>query len=193
MIKKLISKNVPYQGVRAVIVGSQSTNQFTWYSEGRGDRFYVNEITGTATPVLEAASFQSYLSFTSSGTQSFQFNIIPLGKGENCVVETTIYAQNYSAQKGYIEKVVGAWRHTGTSINLVGGTLSRTRFTDFTTVDTTWGAVGTQSVRITCLGQTSELIDWDIYINYTKGTHLIATQSGATGSTTPGTPLYPSA
>jgi hypothetical protein len=33
---------------------------------------------------------------------------------------------------------------------------------------------GTASVRLTLTGQTSETLDWDVYIKYTKGFHTLS-------------------
>jgi hypothetical protein len=42
-------------------------------------------------------------------------------------------------------------------------------------------------------GQTSEVIDWDIYVNYTKGYHTLTTGGGGGGGGTPWYPVPPSA
>lgn len=186
--KKLISKVNSFSGVRAVISGSSSVasiGEQTWYSEGRGDRFYVNEISSTASAVMESATFVSYLSFTMSGASQQKFDIIPMSAGESCFTETVVYGQNLSAGLGYCERFFAAWRHSGSSLSLVGGTVSSTKLTDFTGVNTQWGTTATQSISLTFFGQSGQTIDFDVYIRYTKGAHAIAT-----GSTTI-TPIYP--
>ena len=186
--KRLISKVNPFSGVRAVINGTQSGQIQTWYSEGRGDRFYVNEITATASPVLESATFISYLSFTMSGATTAKFDLIPMTTGESAFIETIIYGQNSGATAGYCERFFAAWRHSGSALTLVGGTVSSTKLSDFTTVGTQWSQTGTQSVNFTVSGQTGQVIDFDVHIRYTKGTHQILTGGGSGGSISP---IYP--
>ena len=182
--KNLLVKNIPFDRVRAVINASQSSTAFTYYSEGEGNRFYVNALSSTASPVLEAANFQSFLSFTMSGFATFSFNLIPMTTGNSCVIETTIYAQNSTAGLGFCQQTFGAFRHTGSSLVSVGGDPNNITKTDFSTVSATFSASGTQSVKLTCVGQTGQLIDWDIHIKYKKGFHTILNpqQSG---------PIYP--
>lgn len=186
--KKLISKVNPFSGVRAVITGTQSGASQTWYSEGRGDRFYVNEITATASPVLESATFVSYLSFTMSGLTTTKFDLIPMSTGESAFIETIIYGQNSGATAGYCERFFSAWRHSGSALTLVGGTVSSTKLSDFTTVGTNWSTTGTQSINFTITGQTGQVIDFDVHIRYTKGTHKILTGGSSGGSISP---IYP--
>lgn len=186
--KKLLVKNIPFDRVRAVITASQSSLPFTYYSEGEGNRFYVNAITSTASPVMEAATFNSFLSFTMSGFATFSFDLIPMSTGNSAIIETTIYAQNSNASKGFLQTSFGAFRHSGSALTAVGGSVINTIRTDFTTVAASWTASGTQSVRLTCVGQTSETLDWDIHISYRKQFHsiLIGTQS-----IPPLRPIYP--
>jgi len=186
--KKLISKVNPFSGVRAVITGTSSGQSQIWYSEGRGDRFYVNQISSTASPVMESATFISYLSFTMSGATSQKFDIIPMTTGESAFIETVLYGQNSGATAGYCERFFGAFRHSGSALTMVGGTMSTTKISDFTTVGANWSATGTQSVSITIVGQAGQVIDFDLNIRYTKGTHQILTGGGGGGSISP---IYP--
>lgn len=185
--KKLISKVNPYSGVRAVITGTSSGQAQTWYSEGRGDRFYVNSVTATASPVMESATFISYLSFTMSGASTQRFDLIPMAYGESAFVETIVYAQNSNASRGYVERFFGAWRHAGSTIAQIGSTISRTKLTDFTGVNVEWGTTATQSINLSFYGQSGETIDFDVHIRYTKGTHAILSSSGQQTIT----PIYP--
>lgn len=171
--KNLLVKNKAFDRVRAVINASQSSTAFTYYSEGQGNRFYVNAVSSLASPVLEAANFESFLSFTMSGFATFSFNLIPMATGNSCVVETTIYAQNQAATLGFCQQTFGAFRHNGTSLLSVGGSPNNIIKTDFSTVSATFSASGTQSVKLTCVGQSGQVIDWDIHIKYKKGFHTI--------------------
>jgi hypothetical protein len=86
--------------------------------------------------------------------------------------------------------VFGGFRHTGTALSIIGGTIDYETKTDFTSaVGVSFSASGTQSVRMVLTGQTSEVIDWDIYVNYTKGYHTLTTGGGGGGGG--GTPWYP--
>jgi len=167
--------------------GSQSGTQYTYYSEGGGNRFYVNRISSTASSEMESATFQSFLSFTMSGNLTYSFDLIPMDTGESAVINTIVYAQNSSGTKGFTQKAFGAWRHSGSTLACVGGSMDLTNKTDFTTVAVSWTASATQSIKMTVVGQTSETIDWDVHINYTKGYHDILT-----GTTNPQKPIYPS-
>ena len=188
MPKNLLVKNIPFDRVRAVITASQSSVPFTYYSEGEGNRFYVNAVSSTASPVMEAATFNSFLSFTMSGFATFSFDLIPMGTGNSAIIETKIYAQNTAGTKGFVQETFGAWRHSGSALQAVGGSMVNTSRTDFTTVAASWTASGTQSVRLTCVGQTSETLDWDVHISYRKGFHTILT---GTSSIPPLRPIYP--
>jgi hypothetical protein len=188
MPKNLIVKNIPFDRVRAVITASQSSTPYTYYSEGDGNRFYVNAISSTASPVMEAATFNSFLSFTMSGFATFSFDLIPMSTGNSAIIETTIYAQNTAGTKGFAQTTFGAFRHSGSALTAVGGSVNNTTKTDFTSVSATWTAAGTQSIRLTCVGQTSETLDWDVHISYKKGFHTILT---GTQSIPPLRPIYP--
>ena len=188
MPKNLLVKNIPFDRVRAVITASQSGTAFTYYSEGEGNRFYVNAVSSTASPVMEAASFTSFLSFTMSGAVSYSFDLIPLSSGNSTIIDTYIYGQNSAGSKGFVQHSVGAFRHSGSSISIVGGSMVTDTRTDFTSVAASWTASGTQSVKLTVTGQTSENIDFDVHIHYKKGFHTIL--SGTT-SIPPLRPIYP--
>jgi hypothetical protein len=76
---------------------------------------------------------------------------------------------------------------------IIGGSIDYETKTDFTTVGVSFSAFGTQSVRMVLTGQTSEVIDWDIYVNYTKGYHTLTTGGGGGGVPSPWYPVPPSA
>jgi hypothetical protein len=117
-----------------------------------------------------------------------------MGKGDTCFLNMSCSAVNASASKGYLSKVFGGFRHTGTALSIIGGTIDYETKTDFTSaVGVSFSAKGTQSVRMVLTGQTSEVIDWDIYVNYTKGYHTLTTGGGGGGGGTPWYPVPPSA
>lgn len=188
--KNLLIKNNIYDGVRAVIVASQSGVQNYYYTEARGDRYYYSVTGSTASPTLETVNFNAYLSFTMSGAVTYELSMIPMGKGDTCFLNMSCSAVNASGSKGYLSKVFGGFRHTGSALSIVGGTIDYQTKTDFTTVGVSFSASGTQSVRMVLTGQTSETVDWDIYVNYTKGYHTLVTGGGG-GSGQQADPWYP--
>lgn len=187
--KNLLVKNIPFDRVRAVISASQSLTPYTYYSEGRGDRFYVNAVSSTASPVMESATFESYLSFTMSHNQTFTFDLVPMDTGNSTVINTIIYAQNLAASKGYVQKSFGAWKHSGSTLTHIGAGMENIKESDFPTgqVQANWSAAGTQSIRLTTINTTTEILDFDVYINYKKGFHSIV----AGTSSNPQKPIYP--
>jgi hypothetical protein len=169
----LIIKQKEYQDVRSVIVASQSGNQSIFYAEGNGDRYYINQISATATPVLEAATFNSFLSFTMSGLGTFSMQMVPMATGESVFIDMQIYGQNSASTKGYAEKVMTAYRHSGSALSRIGAIQSN-KISDFTSaVGVTFSTTATASVDLIVYGETGELIDFDIYIQYKKGYHAI--------------------
>jgi len=191
MIKNLLIKNNTYDGVRAVITASQSGVQNFYYTEARGDRYYYSVTGSTASPVLETVNFNSYLSFTMSGAVTYELQMIPMAKGDTCFLNMSCSAVNASGSKGYLSKVFGGFRHTGSALSVVGGSIDYETKTDFTTVGVSFSAFGTQSVRMVLTGQTSEVIDWDVYVNYTKGYHTLVTGGGGTSVPDPWYPQPP--
>jgi hypothetical protein len=185
--KKLLVKNVPFDGVRAVISASQSSVLSTYYSEGSGQRYYVNALTSTASSTMESATFDSYLSFTMSDSTTHTYDLIPMLAGNSVIIDSFIYAQNLSGSKGFVESSFGAFRHTGSVLTAVGSGIQNTKTTDFPTghISATWLTNGTQSVYLNIQNITGEVIDVDVYISYRKGFHSIST--GSTASK----PIYP--
>lgn len=188
--KNLLMKNIPYGGVRSVIPANQSGADYTYFSEGSGNRYYVNQISSTASPTLESATFDSYLSFTMSHNQTFYFDLVPMDKGNSVVINTIIYAQNKAATKGFVQKSFGAWKHSGSTLTHVGAGMSDIKESDFPTGQLTaqWSAGATQSIRLTCSNTTSDEVDFDIHISYTKGYHSVITPPNTND---PVSPPYP--
>ena len=187
-VKNTLFKNNNYEKVRLVITGSQSGVENYYYTEADGDRYYYTTISSTASPIMESASFHSYLSCTMSNNVSYTFNLVPMFVGETCMIETKASCINQSGSKGYLVDSFGGFRHTGSALSIVGSTINYTTKTDFSTVAATFTANGTASVRLTLTGQTSEVLDWDVYIKYTKGFHTLTTGGGGGGVIYPEAP-----
>ena len=192
-VKNLLIKNNIYNGVRVVIQASQSGVDTYYYTEARGDRYYYSITGSTQSPTLETVNFNAYLSFTMSGAVTYDLTMIPMGYGDTCFLNMSCSAINTTGTKGYLSKVFGGFRHSGSALTKVGGSIDYQTKTDFTTVGVSFSASGTQSVKMTLTGQTSEVIDWDIYVNYTKGYHTLTTGGGGGGGGTPWYPVPPSA
>lgn len=184
MAINLLTRNSPYSGVRAVINASQSGVAFTYFVEGSGERYYVNRISST-TSVLESASFESFMSFTMSGFATYSVDLIPMQSGETAMVDTHVVALNTTGSKGFVGRFFGGFRHSGSQLAAIGGSIDGNVKTDFTTVAVSFTQSGTQSVQMRLVGQTSETLDWDIHVAYTKGFHTI----GLSQSKIP--PIYP--
>jgi hypothetical protein len=123
-----------------------------------------------------------------SNNVSYTFNLVPMFSGETCMIETKASCINQSGSKGYLVDSFGGFRHTGSALSIVGSTINYTTKTDFSTVAATFTANGTASVRLTLTGQTSEVLDWDVYIKYTKGFHTLTTGGGGGGIIYPEAP-----
>jgi len=193
-VKNLLIKNNTYDGVRAVITASQSGTIYYYYAEARGDRYYYTITGSTASPTLETATFNTYLSFTMSGAQTYTLDIIPMKGGDTAMLDIHATAINASGSKGYVARAFGGFRHTGSALSIIGSTIDYNVKTDFaSTMGMTFSAAGTQSVRMTLVGQTSEVIDWDIYLQYAKGYHTLTTGGGGGGGggAGPADPWYP--
>lgn len=182
----LLTKNIPYSGVRAYIQASQSSDINTYYVEGSGQRFYVNELGSSASAAMESASFVSFMSFTMSGAVTYSVTLIPMSPEETVMINTKVVALNSTGTKGYIADLFGGFRHSGSTLTAIGGSLERTQRTDFTNVSASFTQSATASVNLILVGQTSEIIDWDVHIQYTKGYHTLTT-----GTSSPTTPIYP--
>lgn len=187
IVKNLLIKNNFYDGVRLTIVGSQSGNQVYYYTEASGDRYYYTEVGGTASPDMEAASFNSFISCTMSGSTTFTFDLIPMLSGNSVMIETKAVAINSGGTKGYMMKSFGGFINNGTALNVIGSGMQYDTVTNFTTVAASFTQSGTQSVCLCLTGQTGETLDWDVYINYTKGFHSLSSSGPI-----PPKPIYPS-
>lgn len=184
MAINLLTRNYSYNGVRAVINASQSGVAYTYFCEGGGERYYVNRIASTIS-VMESATFQSFMSFTMSGFATYSVDLIPMDSGESVMIDTHVVALNTTGSKGYVGRFFGGFKHSGSTLTVIGGSVDSNVKTDFSTVAVSFTQSGTQSVRMRLVGQTAETLDWDVHVSYTKGFHSIS----ATQSTIP--PIYP--
>lgn len=183
----LIIKNKIYEGTRLTIVGSQSGNRWLHYSEANGTRYYVNPIT-TESSSLEAVTFDAYLSFTSSNTTPWAFSLIPMDTGHSVVLNTQMTGNKQDGSKMFVLNSFGAYKHTGSALSVCGSGISYTIMSDFTGATAYFTASGTSSVNLVVVG-TSEIIDWDIFIRYTKGYHTLV--AGGGGGVVAPPPWYP--
>ena len=179
IIKNLLTKNRRYENSRLVIVGSQSSDQVYYYTEATGNRYYYNLVGGTNSNFdMESATFETFLSFTMSGATTYTFDIVPMTTGNSCFLDFKCVALNQSGSKGYLMKSFGGYRHTGSALSIVGGSIDYSSKTDFTSASASFTASGTSSIQLRVSGQTSETIDWDIHIKYYKGFHDLLTGGG---------------
>ncbi len=189
VVQSVMVKNKEYDGVRLTIVGSQSGNQYYNYSEAWGVRNYINEITNP-TASLDSVSFNAYLSFTSSGTSMWQFDLIPMSIGDTVMVESQIVGLNSDGSKGYVCNIFGGFRHSGATLSAIGSGATYTTKTDFSSASVSLGTTGTQSVTFKVAGDAGEVIDWNLHIKYTKGFHTLTFGGGGGGSWYPVPPPY---
>lgn len=182
-------KNKKYDGTRLTLVGKSDGDTYYHYSEAEGNRFFVNPI-GDAVPSMDSVSFRSHLTFTSSGTQSWDFALIPMYDGESVMIETTVSAMDDSGTKGYVMSSFGGYKHSGTVLSVIGTGMKYTTCSDFVSASASFIIQGSQSVNLKVVGDFSEVIDWDIHINYTKGYHTIF-RPGTGGVKPPPDPWYP--
>ena len=180
--KTLLLRNNSYEGARLTIVGSQSGLTNYYYTQANGNRYYYSNIgEGSSQQIMESATFNSFLSFTMSGALTFDFDIIPMETGSTVLVETKAVASNLPGTKGYVMSSFGGFKHNGTSITTIGGSVDYTHKSDFSVgqVYTEFVILGTQSIKLRARGQASETIDWDIHIKYTKGFHTLVSSGGS--------------
>ena len=173
-VQSVMIKNKQYDGTRLTIVGSQSGQFYYHYSEAAGTRYFVNEI-GSATPSMDSVTFRAHLTFTSSGTQSWSFGLIPMQPGETVIINTKVSALSSDGSKGYIMSSFGGYRHSGSQLSPVGGGMYYLSMNDFTGASMSFTASATASINMVITGMTGQIIDWDIHIDYTKGYHSLST------------------
>jgi hypothetical protein len=169
MSKSLLIRNNDYKKVRLTIFGDEDGEETQYYTEANGNRYYYTSVGSTASAQMESATFQSFLSFTMSGTQSYQFTLIPMNPEETVMIETKVIGLNNNGSKGYIMKSFGGFRQNGTSLDIIGPDIDYDTKSDFTSASASFTASGTQSICLCVSGELGEDIEWDVHINYTKG------------------------
>lgn len=187
-VRNTLFKYKPYDGVRLTYTTFISGVENTYYAEANGNRYYYS-ILGTTASDMESASFNSFISVTMSGYKVYTIDAIPMEPGESVFIESTALAMNATGNKAFLSRTWGGFRHSGTTLQEIGGTgsFTYTVHKDFTGCDFEWFPTGTASISFNVVGQTGETLDWDIHISYTKGFHSITTP----GSSNP-KPIYPS-
>jgi hypothetical protein len=185
----ILFRNKPFETVRLTYTTFILGEEVTYFSEGRGTRYYYSLISSTnSTPAMEASTFESFLSFTMSNYNVRDIDVIPMEPGELVVIESTATAINTNGTKAYTNKAYGSYRHSGSQLKIVGGTSSFTYSvsTDFTGVDFNIFPSGTQSLTYQFVGEDSESLDWDVYIKYTKSFRALTNPKSD-----PSKPIYP--
>lgn len=186
MAGRSIVKNKSYDGVRLVVSATSSGSLSTYYTEANGWRHYFNQITGTNS-LLEAVSFESYISVTSSNTATYSFTLIPMFYGETVMLETKVVG--FNGVKGFMMNSFGGYKHIGGTLSRIGN-IQYSYSTDFTGATAYFTNTGTSSINLVIGGDsTSGVMDWDIHVKYTKGYHTGF--SPPTGSQNPWFPMPP--
>ena len=186
-VQSIVIKNKQYTGTRLTIVGSHSSNQYYHYSEAVGNRYFVNPISSTASPVMESVTFDGFLSFTSSDATSWTFDLVPMETGSTCIIDNFIVEGFKSDTTGhFIMQSMGAWRHTGSALTKSG--INYQYINDGMTGATAyWTASATASIQLVIKG-VSGVVDWDVHIRYIKSYHTLVLGGGGGN---PSAPYYP--
>jgi hypothetical protein len=192
MSANILFKNKEYDGVRFTytrLAFPSGTVVDTTYAEGSGNRYYYSILSGTASPDMEAATFESFISFTMSGAVTHFVDLVPMEPGESVYFDITATATNTGVTGGFFANPRAGYIHTGSEIKPIGGTAGITYDirTDFPTMGIGFIINATASIAlgVTCI--TGQTLDWDIFINYKKGYRAIVTPPGPT----PPRPIYP--
>ena len=172
-VQSVMIKNKSYDGVRLTISGTQSGNNYFHYSEAIGVRHFVNEV-GSQTASMDSVSFNAYLSFTSSGTASWNFTLIPMEYETTVMLCTKILGMKSDGTKGFLMDSFGGYRHSGSALTKIGGQINYSYLTDFTGATAYFTASATASVNLVIQGSSGDVIDWDVHICYTKGYHTLS-------------------
>ncbi len=188
VVQSTMIKNKEYDGVRLTIVGSQSGSQYYHYTEAVGFRHYVSSV-GSTQSNMESVSFDAYLSFTSSGTQSWNFTLVPMEYATTTIIETKVLGLKSDGTKGFLMNSFGGYRHSGSALTKIGGSFTYDYKTDFTGATAYFTASATASVNLIINGSSGDVIDWDVHIKYSKGFHTLTTTSGGGGWYPPPFPI----
>jgi hypothetical protein len=186
----ILIKNNEYDKVRLRISGLENGESKLYFTEATGNRYFF-KLLDNPVPSMESATFNSFLTFTQSGTQSHTYTLIPLLPAETVMVETKVVGVNETGSKGYMMKSFGGFKHNGSTISFVGPSIDYQVKSDFTSASASFIISGTTSICLCVDGEAGELIDWDIHINYTKGFHAISGDPGDVCNTFECKPIFP--
>lgn len=192
----VLLKNREFDGVRFIYTRyefSTGTQVDQTYAEGSGNRYYYNILGSTASSEMEAATFKSFISVTMSGAVTHFIDLVPMEPGELVYFDMTVTTINGLVDKGFSANPKGTFIHTGTNIIPVGGTASGLTYnikTDFTDVSTEFMVNATSSIALCLTGQTGQVLDWNLFVDYKKSFHSISSPPGPTSSPEP-RPIYP--
>ena len=176
--QSVMIRNKEYDGTRLTLIGVESGVNHIFYSEASGTRYFINEI-GNPTASMDSVTFKAHLTFTSSGTQSWNFNLVPMNTGETIIINTKVSALNHDGTKAYIMSAFGGYKHSGGTLSVVGSGFWYTSMNDFTGASASFTSSATASIRLITSGAVNQVIDWDIHIDYTKGYHSLSNISFA--------------
>ena len=186
----ILIKNIDYDKVRLKIGGLENGTPVTYFTEATGNRYFF-KLLDDPNPSMESATFQSFLTFTQSGTASHTYTLIPMLPSETVMVETKVVGVNETGSKAYVMKSFGGFKHDGTTLSLIGPSIDYQTKSDFTAASASFVISGTTSICLCVDGEAGELIDWDIHINYTKGFHAISGDPGEVCNTFECKPIFP--
>jgi hypothetical protein len=192
MSASVLYRNKPYDGVRLIydrVSYPVGTPIDLTYSEASGERYYYTLIGTTYSTEMEAATFKSFVSATMSGGVAHIVNLVPLLPGEMVHLQLRVTAMNASTTKGFLATTDAAFYHTGSVIQPVGGTagVQYNIRKDFATASIYYLANATQSVTLLIGGEPGEVLDWSLFIEYSKSFHSISTPA----TPPPQKPIYP--
>lgn len=169
--KQLLMRNNQYDGVRTLIVASQSGTSHYFYSEAKGDRYYLSNVGSTASASIETVTFQSFMSFTMSNASEYVVDIIPMQNGDSVLFNVDVEALNSSGSKGLVANIWGGYRCYLNPI-IIGKGLHYTVESDFNSVGITFSSVN-GSIQMLIKGEKDDNVDMNIIMKYTKSFHNI--------------------
>ena len=178
IIKNLLIRNNPYDGVRMVVQGHENTDDVYYYTEAQGNRYYYTNVGSTASPEMESSTFEAFISVTQSATVLQSYDLIVLNPGETVFIESIVSCMNATASKAYLCKAFGGYKHDGNTISLIGSTIDYTEKTDFSSsISSIYSHTvpygSSHSIHLDLYSDGIEVLDWDIHIKYTKGYHTV--------------------
>ncbi len=176
--KNLIIKNKEYDSTRLFIIGSQSSNQNYYYTEASGTRYYINALGATADATIESVTTNAFLSFTSSSSATWSFDLIPMSPGNTCIIETKVLGMKSDGSGSFLMFARGGYRHSGSSLVKIGGSIDYLYKNDLSGASASFDVIGTSSVCLKINGVAGGSIDYDVHIDYTKSYHSLTFPNG---------------